>query len=108
MEWVKFDYQGKPVYGVLNSDSIQITGHGWEDILARKPAAPQAEIAPNKVTLLNPIGRPGKIVCVERNYMDHIRETNATPPEQPLLFAKFPYTYRESPKNRLWKLRLLN
>ncbi len=37
-----------------------------------------------------PIGRPGKIIAVGLNYGDHIRETGATPPERPILFAKFP------------------
>jgi len=33
--------------------------------------------------------RPGKIVAIGLNYMDHIRETGATPPDSPLIFAKF-------------------
>jgi 2-keto-4-pentenoate hydratase/2-oxohepta-3-ene-1,7-dioic acid hydratase in catechol pathway len=106
MKWVKFSYQGKPVYGVLNGDSIQITGHRWEDILAQKPVVPEAEIAANQVTLLNPIGRPSKIVCVGRNYMDHIRETNSTPPEQPLLFAKFPSSLNDPTGDITWSTAL--
>jgi len=39
--------------------------------------------------LLDPIGRPGKIICVGLNYLDHCRETNTPPPERPLLFTKF-------------------
>jgi 2-keto-4-pentenoate hydratase/2-oxohepta-3-ene-1,7-dioic acid hydratase in catechol pathway len=34
--------------------------------------------------------RPGKIVCVGLNYMDHCREQHVTPPDRPTLFAKFP------------------
>jgi 2-keto-4-pentenoate hydratase/2-oxohepta-3-ene-1,7-dioic acid hydratase in catechol pathway len=34
--------------------------------------------------------RPGKIVCVGLNYLDHIRESGAEPPAEPLIFAKFP------------------
>jgi len=33
---------------------------------------------------------PGKIVAIGLNYMDHIRESGAEPPAQPLVFAKFP------------------
>jgi 2-keto-4-pentenoate hydratase/2-oxohepta-3-ene-1,7-dioic acid hydratase in catechol pathway len=33
---------------------------------------------------------PGKIVCVGLNYLDHIRESGAEPPAEPLIFAKFP------------------
>jgi 5-carboxymethyl-2-hydroxymuconate isomerase len=35
------------------------------------------------------IETPGKIVAIGLNYMDHVRESGATPPEKPLVFAKF-------------------
>jgi 2-keto-4-pentenoate hydratase/2-oxohepta-3-ene-1,7-dioic acid hydratase in catechol pathway len=34
--------------------------------------------------------RPGKIVCIGLNYLDHIRESKAERPTVPLIFAKFP------------------
>jgi 2-keto-4-pentenoate hydratase/2-oxohepta-3-ene-1,7-dioic acid hydratase in catechol pathway len=34
--------------------------------------------------------RPGKIVAIGLNYLDHIRESNLPRPPQPLVFAKFP------------------
>lgn len=34
--------------------------------------------------------RPGKIVAVGLNYLDHIREAGMERPQRPLLFAKFP------------------
>lgn len=33
--------------------------------------------------------RPGKIVAIGLNYLDHCREANVDPPEQPLVFAKW-------------------
>ena len=33
--------------------------------------------------------RPGKIVAIGLNYMDHVRESGAEPPKQPLVFCKF-------------------
>ncbi|MFU8772869.1 MAG: fumarylacetoacetate hydrolase family protein [Anaerolineales bacterium] len=42
-----------------------------------------------EVHLLAPI-RPGKIICVGRNYADHAREHEAEVPEVPLLFLKPP------------------
>ena len=33
--------------------------------------------------------RPGKIVAIGLNYLDHIRETGMVAPEHPLVFAKF-------------------
>jgi 2-keto-4-pentenoate hydratase/2-oxohepta-3-ene-1,7-dioic acid hydratase in catechol pathway len=40
--------------------------------------------------LLPPVGRPGKIVAVGRNYREHAAEEGVEPPAEPLLFAKFP------------------
>jgi 2-keto-4-pentenoate hydratase/2-oxohepta-3-ene-1,7-dioic acid hydratase in catechol pathway len=36
-----------------------------------------------------PIERPGKIICVGLNYRGHVEEQGATPPEHPILFAKW-------------------
>jgi 2-keto-4-pentenoate hydratase/2-oxohepta-3-ene-1,7-dioic acid hydratase in catechol pathway len=35
------------------------------------------------------IERPGKIVAIGLNYMDHVRESGAEPPKTPLVFCKF-------------------
>jgi len=40
------------------------------------------------VRLGSPITRPSKIVCIGLNYEDHARETNATPPSEPVVFLK--------------------
>ncbi|MGQ4911889.1 MAG: fumarylacetoacetate hydrolase family protein [Candidatus Thorarchaeota archaeon] len=42
------------------------------------------------VRLEAPIPRPGKIVCLGRNYVEHIKETGADVPEFPPIFAKWP------------------
>ena len=56
-------------------------------------AAPQAleEIAvdPATVRLAPPIPRPGKIVGVGYNYLDHIREQGMERPVRPVIFSKF-------------------
>jgi 2-keto-4-pentenoate hydratase/2-oxohepta-3-ene-1,7-dioic acid hydratase in catechol pathway len=33
--------------------------------------------------------RPGKVVAIGLNYLDHIRESNLEHPTRPLVFAKF-------------------
>ncbi len=48
-----------------------------------------AEIPLHMVRLLAPI-RPGKIVCVGRNYAEHAREQSVDVPDIPLLFLKPP------------------
>jgi acylpyruvate hydrolase len=40
------------------------------------------------VTVRAPIRRPPKIICLGRNYRDHIEEQHARTPEAPLLFSK--------------------
>ena len=35
-----------------------------------------------------PFTRPSKIVCIGLNYADHAKETNATPPSEPVIFLK--------------------
>jgi 2-keto-4-pentenoate hydratase/2-oxohepta-3-ene-1,7-dioic acid hydratase in catechol pathway len=40
--------------------------------------------------LAPPVTNPGSIVCVGRNYMAHVGESDAPVPERPLLFSKFP------------------
>lgn len=44
----------------------------------------------DEVTVLAPLRRPSKIVCVGLNYRDHCRETGTPVPTSPVLFAKFP------------------
>ncbi len=40
------------------------------------------------VRLGSPVARPSKIVCIGLNYVDHARETGATPPPEPVIFLK--------------------
>lgn len=42
----------------------------------------------DNIVLDSPIARPSKILCVGLNYVDHAKETNATPPTEPVLFMK--------------------
>lgn len=42
------------------------------------------------VKLEAPIPRPGKIVCLGKNYLDHIEETGSSVPDFPPIFSKFP------------------
>lgn len=102
MKWARFNHQGQPRYGLLNGTTIQLTGHTWPDILAGKSAHLGGEIAQDQVTLLNPIGRPGKIVCVGLNYLDHCRETNTPPPDSPVLFTKFTTSINDPTGDIVW------
>ena len=51
--------------------------------------------AAEKVTLLAPVQRPGKVICVGLNYEDHALESTMALPEEPLIFSKFPTTIND-------------
>ena len=89
MRWLKFEQAGKNVFGIAKGDNIDVTDATWADILAGKTGNVTGSVARTGVKLLNPVGRPGKIVAIGLNYMDHIRETKSTPPARPLIFTKF-------------------
>lgn len=42
-----------------------------------------------EVTLLAPVPRPGKLLCIGLNYRDHAEEVGMKVPERPILFSKF-------------------
>lgn len=50
-------------------------------------ALPTVELADVKVQA--PVPRPGKIICIGLNYMDHVLESGAEVPKAPLIFSKF-------------------
>jgi 2-keto-4-pentenoate hydratase/2-oxohepta-3-ene-1,7-dioic acid hydratase in catechol pathway len=43
---------------------------------------------PEGARLGSPVARPSKIICIGLNYIDHARETGATPPPEPVIFMK--------------------
>src|SRR6058998_3595475 len=72
-------------FGVLDGDGnvAQIEGHPFGQINFTG-----ARYASADVRLLSPI-LPSKVVCVGKNYADHVREMNTgDAPKEPLLFLK--------------------
>jgi 2-keto-4-pentenoate hydratase/2-oxohepta-3-ene-1,7-dioic acid hydratase in catechol pathway len=43
----------------------------------------------DELTLLPPIHRPGKLICIGLNYRAHAEEQGKEPSEMPTFFAKF-------------------
>jgi 2-keto-4-pentenoate hydratase/2-oxohepta-3-ene-1,7-dioic acid hydratase in catechol pathway len=72
-----------PQFGWVNNDMIgRIEGNPFGEFQRLEANLPMAS-----VRLLAPV-LPGKIVCVGRNYAEHIKESNAEVPTTPLLFLK--------------------
>ena len=89
MKWVKFESNGVESYGILDGETIRVTSNSWDDIVAGAPVAETGTVKAADVKLLNPVARPGKIVAIGLNYLDHCKEANMAVPERPLVFTKF-------------------
>ncbi len=55
-------------------------------------AAAEDALPLDQVTLKAPIPRPGKIICIGKNYLDHAAETGGAIPQHPMVFGKFANT----------------
>jgi 2-keto-4-pentenoate hydratase/2-oxohepta-3-ene-1,7-dioic acid hydratase in catechol pathway len=95
---------GDPEAGVIVGDLVVgLKGAGFPSILAvlggGSEARPRIENwvqssgAPyplHSVTLLAPVPRPPKLICVGLNYCDHALESKMEIPKVPTIFSKFP------------------
>lgn len=67
-------------------DAAALSPEGLARLSALDPASlPEA---PSAARLGAPLPRPGKIVCIGLNYADHVAETGAKTPTEPLVFMK--------------------
>jgi len=97
MRLITFRYQENDILtGVLKEE--QVYPLPWSDLVDAIEAEPDAilaaaaaaqPIALGEVELLAPVRRPGKIMAIGLNYLDHCLEQGLTPPERPTLFTKF-------------------
>jgi len=111
MRLVTFQGNNGPVIGVrdgdmiidlskaapdLPSDMIGLLEAGDDALAKAKTAAKQANAEAtqpiNDVKLLPPIPRPGKIICIGRNYAAHAAEGGAETPTYPEIFYRGPTT----------------
>jgi 2-keto-4-pentenoate hydratase/2-oxohepta-3-ene-1,7-dioic acid hydratase in catechol pathway len=91
MRWMRFEYEGNVKTGRVQDGRVQPVAAGdLLEILRGEGLSPVGDSVPvGEVRPLAPL-RPGKIIAVGQNYMDHIREQGAEPPGEPVLFPKFP------------------
>src|SRR5690349_1031337 len=81
--WVPLDS-----FGLAPADTAELIG--MADEASALLGAGCGKPAEGEVTLCCPIVRPGKVIAIGLNYLDHIRETHATAPAFPVTFAKYP------------------
>lgn len=100
MRYCKFESETGPQYGIVE----QKDGAPWivrrmdtpeEDLRLRlaecgaKPAAAFTPLPLSAAKLLAPV-TPSKVVCVGRNYVDHVSELGNDLPKEPLVFYRPP------------------
>jgi acylpyruvate hydrolase len=91
MRFVRFSTADGPRAGVLRDG--RVVGTAEETILPL--LAGQTDIGEGDgvpvedVSLLPPIGHPGKLICIGLNYRGHAEEQGIEAPETPTFFAKF-------------------
>jgi 2-keto-4-pentenoate hydratase/2-oxohepta-3-ene-1,7-dioic acid hydratase in catechol pathway len=61
---------------------------------AERASAAGKPVAADGLTLVAPVPKPEKVICIGLNYADHARESGAEPPPCPVIFNKFPTTAR--------------
>ena len=100
MKLIRFGEAGKEKTGVIIDDKRYDTSAFGEDYneqffetdglnrLADFVNSSNLLKVSDDVRLGSPLARPSKIVCIGLNYIDHARETNATPPPEPVIFMK--------------------
>jgi 2-keto-4-pentenoate hydratase/2-oxohepta-3-ene-1,7-dioic acid hydratase in catechol pathway len=77
-------------FGRLEGDAVVPMGTDLVRWLAGEEAAEDRPAVPLRgLTLLAPVPRPGKVLCIGLNYRDHAAETGKPLPTVPMLFAKW-------------------
>jgi acylpyruvate hydrolase len=110
MKLVTFTLGEKPRLGALRNDDKQVvdlhraTPHLPADMLVFLKAGKQALALAKEavaappftavydlaiVKLKAPLLRPGKIICIGQNYLEHAKESQASKPPFPIIFAKY-------------------
>jgi len=94
MRLVTFRHGSSPAqFGIREGDRVTPIAPATETAVlqdisgtARKPAGPGLPLA--EVTLLQPVMRPGKVICIGLNYVDHAKEGGNPIPDYPAVFLR--------------------
>src|ERR1700722_9927257 len=82
---------GTPQAGIIDGEKVSGIGSDMISVISTGavpvPTGPSYDL--RDVTLLAPIPRPPKLICVGLNYRDHAAETKMEIPKVPTIFSKF-------------------
>ncbi len=91
MRIVTFSRNGAVQHGVRDGDRIRIHPTATSAVDLAVDAAAHAagdEVAVSEVTLLAPVPRPGKVICIGLNYRAHALEGGNPLPDYPAVFLR--------------------
>jgi 2-keto-4-pentenoate hydratase/2-oxohepta-3-ene-1,7-dioic acid hydratase in catechol pathway len=109
MKIARFESMGRQDYGFVVGGSLVPASSVGEDLphdlfelvtsevlmsgpfqksLADLASSSEARVPLGRAKLLAPIPRPGKVVCLGRNYMEHVAESDTKPPKELMIFMK--------------------
>lgn len=75
-------------FDIADYDAFFFSRHGLARVAALLRENKCKTIPAASVRLGPPVARPGKIICVGKNYSDHAKEFDAIVPTSPVLFSK--------------------
>ena len=104
MKFISFNHNNTEKFGIIENDLItDLTGKisdakSLKELIKIKKINDAKEyaknnpgnISPNEIHYSPVIPNPGKIICVGLNYSEHVKETNRTIEENPVIFHRFP------------------
>ena len=93
MRLVSFRLGRNNFFGIRDGDRLTPIGPATDNALladlaaaARRPTGPS--VALSEVAPLPPVSRPGKVVCIGLNYVDHAKEGGNPIPDYPAVFLR--------------------
>ena len=104
MKFISFNHNNTEKFGIIENNVItDLTGKisdakSLKELIKVKKINDAKEyaknnpgnISPNEIHYSPVIPNPGKIICVGLNYSEHVKETNRTIEENPVIFHRFP------------------
>ena len=104
MKFISYSHNDEHKFGILDNNLItDLTGKisgatSLKDLILKKgiseakkyASANSGNLSVNDIEYLPLIPNPGKIICVGLNYSEHVKETNRTVEENPVIFHRFP------------------
>lgn len=99
MKIARILYDGEERYGIVKENSIELIPNpvrnsigieSFLDSVFLMESDATIDRSDEKIHWLPPIARPGKVICVGRNYLAHAEEQGRSAEKRPLLFSKYP------------------